>query len=200
MAIHTTILIVGGHMARHLWLSLRTVDLSTVVAVAGSGTYVLNFVVQTNAQTNWVAEAVASSINGYFQGGGQSMSQCSIANSVFSLTTCCTSPVPAGCVANTTLTLCVQAASNYASGTGVTPSAQTVANAIAGNTPVGVTLVWNAGGNGYVAIYGYTSPTTGAFIYYVADPVNGYSLMNSTMFPSGYFGGATWNYTVYTQS
>lgn len=179
------------------WIPIRPLHLPSLanVAAAASGTKVLNFVMQNRQQTAWSAQAVAASISMFYSGASAAKSQCAIANSVFGLTTCCNSSPPSGCMASTTLSGCVQATGNYSSGTSATASTSQVTAAIDAGTPIGVTL-----SSGYVAIYGYTTPGTGAWIYYIADPANGYSVMNSSIFPSQYFGGATWTYTVYTKA
>lgn len=144
-------------------------------------------------QNNWCWAACGASVGNYYWGPSR-YTQCGIANTCQSKTTCCTDP--AGCNQYGYLNLALEAARSFRSSSGGTSPYSSLKGEVDKCRPVGTRVAWTGGGAHFMMVTGYNDDGDKITIQ---DPWYGTSRIAYASYPASYQGGGSWTHTYLTQ-
>ena len=157
----------------------------------------LQYQMQTQQQTQWCWAAVSASTSLYFD-ASSSWTQCKLADTEFSQSTCCNSG-QGGCPSCNKpyyLQRSLATTGNFANQTGATQTVDDVLAEIAQRRPVGVRIEWPDGSGHFVMVTGVGQNRQ---MLAIDDPWYGHSYISYSAFSSAYQGNGTWNWTYFVK-
>ena len=160
-------------------------------------TATLGLSMQQQLQANWCWAAVSSSISHYYN-SDSAWTQCSIANSELSQSSCCDDGASASCNQPWYLDQALTCVGHFSSVSSAVEMYNDVQVLVANKEPLGVRIGWLGGGGHFVAISGYTSIGGTQFVD-VEDPIYGSSTVTYQGFCTSYQGNGTWTHSYRTQ-
>jgi hypothetical protein len=162
--------------------------------------------VEHQQQTQWCWAAVSNSVS-HFYDAGSTWSQCTIVNAELGQTTCCTNGSTAGCNQPWYLDKALTRVGCLLSMASGTLSFATVKSLINSGRPPWARQGWSGGGGHFMAIVCYFEGLLGQIFgggstarrLRISDPWYGDSVVDYTVFVSGYQGTGTWTHSYRTQ-
>lgn len=162
--------------------------------------------VEGQQQTNWCWAAVSNSVS-HFYDAASTWSQCTIVNAELGQTTCCTNGSSSACNKAWYLDKALTRVGRLQSMASGTITFATVKSLINGGRPPCARQGWSGGGGHFMAITCYFEGLLGKWSgggttakrLRITDPWYGDSVVDYTVFVSGYQGSGTWTHTYRTQ-
>jgi len=162
--------------------------------------------VEHQQQTQWCWAAVSNSVS-HFYDAGSTWTQCTIVNAELGQTTCCTNGSTAGCNQPWYLDRALTRVGCLLSMASGTLSFATVKSLINSGRPPCARQGWSGGGGHFMAIVCYFEGLLGQLAgagstarrLRISDPWYGDSVVDYTVFVSGYQGTGTWTHSYRTQ-
>lgn len=171
------------------------------LALPGTG-QTLNFIMQTQSQTQWCWAAVSVSVAGFYQ-PTSNLGQCQVVNEELGRDDCCGGGVFTGCNIPFTLNTALSRVGHLRGQIVTNPTAfQDVDTEITNSNPLGCRIGWFGGGGHFVIIHGASTDTSGGFIKQwvaVADPLYGPSDYLVDDFTDAYRQTGRWTHSYFTQ-
>lgn len=157
---------------------------------------ILPFTTEHQDQTNWCWAAVSIGIAKFYS-ATTTWQQCTLANSEFGQTDCCSS---GAATCNRPWVLEHPLATVGHLDQFLTGSMQftAVGSELDNSHPVACRIGWSQGGGHFTTLYGYDD-SSGQELVYVGDPWYGNSIYPLTSFTNGYRKVGTWTHTYTTQ-
>ena len=150
-------------------------------------------------QSSWCWAATTVSITRYYD-PATTWTQCTLANHVFSQTTCCTDGSSPQCNRGSDPGADLDTVSRLASKSNRPATFATIMREITASRPIAMTIQWNGSGFQHVPIIdGYDNFNSAAPTIDIKDPWFGASTQDFNSFPNAYQGGATWLETYFTK-
>ena len=155
---------------------------------------------QPQQQSEWCWLATTTSITLYYN-PAYAGTQCSLANTELSQTTCCTSGSSSACNQPRYPDKALTTTGHLASTAMGAPTLQTIINQIEAGHPVSINIQWLPSGSGghNPATDGYDNRDTATPTIDIQDPIYGQSTQDFNSFPGSYNGGATWYESYFTK-
>ncbi len=162
--------------------------------------------VEHQQQTQWCWAAVSNSVS-HFYDAGSTWTQCTIVNAELGQTTCCTNGATAGCNQPWFLDRALTRVGCLLSMASGTLSFATVKSLINSGRPPCARQGWSGGGGHFMAIVCYFEGLLGQLAgagstarrLRISDPWYGDSVVDYSVFVSGYQGSGTWTHSYRTQ-
>lgn len=162
--------------------------------------------VEHQQQTNWCWAAVSNSVS-HFYDAASTWTECSIANAELGQSTCCTNGSSAACNQAWYLDKALTRVGRLQSWASGTLSFATVQSLINSGHPPCARQGWSGGGGHFVAISCYFEGILGKWSgagstakrVRITDPWYGDSIVDYTVFVSGYQGTGSWTHSYRTQ-
>jgi hypothetical protein len=159
----------------------------------------LTFTLQTQAQSNWCWAAVTASVVKYYE-PTSAITQCSLANTAFGKTSCCTNPGSNDCNKPYVLETALAGVNHLSSHAAGPLSFSAVQGQIDATNPVGFQVHWRGGGFHVGVIAGYATEGSTNQID-VLDPWFGHTITDFATFPQNYQAeGTTWSWSFLIKS
>jgi hypothetical protein len=155
---------------------------------------------QPQQQSEWCWLATTTSITLYYS-PAYTGTQCSLANTELSQTTCCTNGSSSACNQPGYPDQALTTTGHLASTAMGAPTLQTIIDQIEAGHPVSINIQWIPSGSGghNPATDGYDNRDSAAPTLDIQDPWYGPSTQDFNSFPGSYNGGATWYESYFTR-
>lgn len=162
--------------------------------------------VDAQQQTQWCWAAVSNSVS-HFYDASSTWSQCTVVNAELGQTTCCTNGSSAACNQSWYLDRALTRVGRLQSWGAGTLTFATIKSLINGGQPPCARQGWSGGGGHFMGIACYFEGLIGALSggsttaqrLRITDPWYGDSVVDYTVFVSGYQGTGTWTHSYRTQ-
>lgn len=157
----------------------------------GGGWARLNFIMQSQQQTNWCWAATSVSVSRFFN-PNSTWTQCTVVNSELGRSDCCAQGSSSNCNKPWFLDSALSRTNNLQSTSSGSANMTEIAGEINSNRPICVRIGWAGGGGHFLAIDGYN---TAISMISVDDPWFGASDVVLSVFQTAYQGSGSWTTT-----
>jgi Papain-like cysteine protease AvrRpt2 len=157
--------------------------------------WLLNFTMQVQTQSNWCWAATSTSIAQYYD-PATTWTQCTVANGELSRNDCCGGGASGPCNQTNTLDTALSRVGHLDHMVSGTVSRDGIKNEIVAGRPVCARTAWSGGGAHFVAIAGFIEGD----LIEVHDPISGVSNVDYDVFVTSYQGSGSWTHSYFTRS
>ena len=157
--------------------------------------WLLNFIMQIQTQSNWCWAATSTSIAQYYD-PATTWTQCTVANGELSRNDCCGGGASGPCNQANTLDTALSRVGHLDHMVSGTVGRDDIKNEIVAGRPVCARTAWSGGGAHFVAIAGFIEGD----LIEVHDPISGVSNVDYDVFVTSYQGSGSWTHSYFTRS